>query len=199
MNAKVFTFLLTGVVVFGAIIGAAFVGGIALGKSQGAEAAQNGPTAQLASGLGQDSPGRPDPQSLDQLRQRFQSGQANPEDLAQFRQQFQGQFQRVEGSQSFSGTGGLTGTIENIESNTLTINTPQGPLQASVAADTTIQVFSEGTLADLLTGMRVTVTGQRGEDGTLEARSILIVPEGADGFFGGGFFGGRQQRDQQSP
>ncbi|MBI2865970.1 MAG: hypothetical protein HYX99_01240, partial [Chloroflexi bacterium] len=51
---------------------------------------------------------------------------------------------------------------------------------------------------DLTVGLRVTVTGQRGEDGTVIARSILVTPEGSDSLFGGGLpFGDRQPQGQQ--
>ena len=92
----------------------------------------------------------------------------------------------------------MTGTIERIEGNFVTLNTPQGPLEVTIGEDTAIQMFAEGTLSDLLTGARITVTGERGEDGTVVATSILLVPEGGGGFFGGGlggFGGGARQRD----
>ena len=71
----------------------------------------------------------------------------------------------------------------------VTFNTPRGLLHANTAADTTIQIFSQGEAADLKVGTRVTVIGQRGEDGTVEARAISILSEGAVGFFGPGFAG----------
>ena len=78
------------------------------------------------------------------------------------------------------------------------MNTVQGALQATVGADTVIRRFAEGTLADLSEGVRVTVSGEPGEGGGLQATSVLLVPEGADGGFGGRLpFGGRRQ--QQSP
>jgi hypothetical protein len=177
-----------------------------LGKSQEAEAAQNGTLAQPTSSLGQPFSEQSDGASLDQLRQRVQSGQATPEELAQLRQGFQSgrgfggqRFQSGQGfgGQRFSGRDGLSGAIEKIEGNTITVNTPQGPLQATVTDETAIQLFAEGTLADLLEGMRVTVFGQRGEDGAVQARSILLVPEGSDGLSDGGFlFGAGQQHDE---
>ena len=170
MNTRAFVLLLVGVLAVGGSLGGAFVGGIALGKSQGDEtAAQSTLPAQSSF-----SPNQPP------------SGQLSQDQIDQFRQ---GQL-----GQGFAGRGGLTGTIEEIEGNTVTVNTAQGPLQATVGEETTIQMFTEGTLADLQTGLRVTVIGQRGEDGAVEATSIVVTPEGADGFFGG-----RQQREQQSP
>lgn len=102
------------------------------------------------------------------------------------------------GGAGFDGRGGLSGTLEGIEGNTVTVNTSQGPLQATVGEDTIIQMFAQGTLVDLHTGLTVTVIGQSGEDGTVEARSIVIVPEGGAGLFGGGLSAGdRLQRGQQ--
>ena len=181
MNTKAFMLLLVGVLLLGGSIGGAFAGGMVLGKSQGEEAAGSSLPAQPGSGL----------------RQEFQ-GQLSQEQLDQFRQQFQGQVGQDAGGLGFADRGGLTGTIEKIEGSTLTVNTAQGPLQATIGASTAIQRFAEGTLEDLLAGVQVTVTGQRGEDGTVEATSILITPEGVGGL-PGTFFGGRQQSEQQQP
>lgn len=196
-----FLFFLAFALILGGSIGGAFAGGVALGKTQGDDS-----TAQVSTGLrqppsdslGQGRPNQfqqqPDPSLLSQegrerLRQRFESGEIISEDLDRIRQQFAGRF-----GQGFLGGGDLTGTIEAIEGDTVTVNTPQGPLQATVGAATTIQLFADATLADLQTGIRVRVIGQRGEDGVVVARSILINPEDAGGFFGGGI----QQR-QRSP
>ena len=194
MTSRSFTLLIGVVVALGVSIGGAFVGGIALGKSQEVEAAQATPEAPALSG-GFRRPDGADTASLDLVRQRIQSGDATPEELAQLRQGFRSG--QGFGGQGFSGRGGLSGTIENLEGNTITVNTPQGPLQAAVEADTIIQIFAVGTLADLLEGVRVTVFGQRGEDGAVQARSILLVPEGAEGLLDGGFWSGAgQQHDE---
>ena len=192
MNTKAFLVLLVAVLVLGGGIGGAFAGGMALGKSQGEEDSQSTLPAPSTPTSGQQFSDQSNQDQLSQLRQRFQSGQLSEQDRAQLLQQFQGQF-----GQDFGGRGGLTGTIEKIEGSTMTVNTPQGQLQATIAEETTIQRFAEGTLADLLTGVRVTVIGQRGEDGTVEARSILIIPVGEDGFFGGGFFSGDRPQPGQ--
>ena len=183
MNTKAFVTLLVAVLILGGSLGGAFAGGVVLGKSQGEEVAQTIQPTQPSSSLGQQSP-----------------GQLSQEQLDQFRQQFQGQFGQGFEGRGFAGGGGLSGTIEEIQGNTVTVNTSQGPLQATIGTDTTIQMFAEGTLTDLRAGLRVTVIGQRGEDGTVEARSILITPEGGDGLFEGGLFSGDpQRRDRRSP
>ncbi|MBI4200581.1 MAG: hypothetical protein HY535_08945 [Chloroflexi bacterium] len=177
MTTKAFVLLLVVVLALGGSIGGAFAGGMAMGKSQGKKEASSALPARSTSGAGQ----------------QFQ-GEMSQEQLQQLRQQFQGQ--SGQGSRTgFMGGGGLTGTVESVQGNTLTVNTPQGPLRAAIGADTTIQKLAKGTLQDLTKGLRVTVVGQRGEDGTLAAQSVLITPEGAGEFF----FGDRQQRDQRSP
>jgi hypothetical protein len=185
-TTKAFVSLLIGMLVLGGSLGGAFVGGMALGKSQEAEASQDAlpalPSSSLAQGF---------------------SGELSQEERDRFRQQFQAQLGG--GDQGFTGRGfpggtGLTGTIERVEGNAVTVNTPQGPLQVTIGADTTIQMFTVGAQEDLLAGVRVTVTGQRGEDSTVQATRILIVPEGEDNLFGGGSpFGGRRQQDLGAP
>ena len=188
MKSKAFVSLLIGILVLGGGLGGAFVGGIALGKSQVAEAAQVDPSAALTPESARQSFGALSSEQRDQLRQQFQAQQDHGSDA---RSSFGG---------SFSGRGGLTGAIEKIDGNTLTVNTPQGPLLATITAETTIQKVAGLTVADLLAGMQVTVIGAPGEDGAMVARTILVVPEGQDSIFGGGgAFGARGQHGQQSP
>ena len=86
------------------------------------------------------------------------------------------------------------GTIESISDGVVVINTPQGPVEAAIGADTAIQVFTNGELADLTEGMSVTVMGQRDdESGKLDAVTIIAAPEGAGAFPG---LGGFQNRGQ---
>ena len=174
MQTKVFVLLLVAVMVLGGGLGGVFAGGVALGKSQGKEAAIKTLPTQPTSGSGQQT-----------------QGQFTQEQMNQMRQQFQGQAGQA-GGQGFAGRGGLTGTIEKIEGNTVTVNTAQGPLQATIGADTTIQMVAKGTSQDLKTGLRVTVVGQRGADGAVTARSILVTPDGVDLLGGGSPLGGSQ-------
>lgn len=170
MKTKAFVLLLVGVLVLGGGVGGVFAGGLALGKSQGEKEARSALPARSTLGFGQQS-----------------QGQATQEQLQQLRQQFQGQAGQANRT-GFMGGGGLTGTIEKIEGNTVTVNTAQGPLQATLGTDTTIQMMAGGTLQDLTTGLQVTVVGQREADGTVTARTIVITSEG-----GGFFMGDRQQ------
>ena len=207
MSTKAFMTLLIAVVLLGAGLGGAFAGGIALGKSQGDGETPSTVLSTTPPGSGQQAPSDTGVQSLDQLRQRLQSGEITQEELAEFRQQFQGQGGSAAGGGGFAGGGGLfggrgggggglVGTIEKVEGNVVTVTTQQGPLIATIGTDSTIQVFAEGTLDDIQAGASVTIIGQPGEDGTVNAVSITINPEGTLGFPTGGFGGFGAPRQQ---
>ena len=189
MSTKAFIALLVGVLVVGIGMGGTFIGGLLVGRSQVAEPAQAVPQGALTAASTQQSFGALTQEQRDQLRQRFQ-GQLSPD----------------EGTQGFAGGSlagggrGLRGAIEKIEGNTLTVNTAQGPLQTTVTSETVIRQVAQVTINELLAGMEVTVVGAPGEDGAVEARTIVVVPEGqGDLASGGGFFGGRRQPGQQVP
>lgn len=214
---KPFILILAITIILGGSIGGAFVGGIAVGKNQGEDtvtpvsAATGGQDSQInQAGLGlpdrdqlrqRIQSGDLSQQDIEQLRQSFASGDLSQEELARLREGFTsggtgqpdlGQAPRQGQGGAFGGAGGRgfagrTGAIEQVEGNTLTVSTEEGTLQAIIGADTTIQLFTEATLAELTEGMRVTVVGQPGEDGTVQALSIIVVPEGQEGLFGGGF------------
>ena len=214
---KPFLIILAITLILGGSIGGAFVGGVALGKTQGEDPVASG----LAATGGQDSQlnqgglGLPERdqlrqgiqsgdlslQDIEQLRQRFASGELSQEELARLREGFTsggtGQQDLGQESRQFQGGAfgaaggrgfpGRTGAIQQVEGNTLTLSTEEGTVQAIIGADTNIQLFTEAALADLTEGMRVTLIGQAGEDGTVQALSIIVVPEGQEGIFGGGF------------
>ncbi|PKB80630.1 MAG: hypothetical protein BZY88_08235 [SAR202 cluster bacterium Io17-Chloro-G9] len=217
MNTNAFALVLVLVLVLGGSIGGAFAGGVAFGKSQNEEpmSSRLPSTGGTASQFGQGGTGLPQQdtlrqgiqsgdlslQDLEQLRQRFASGDLSQEEIDRLREQFRSgglsqqesdrtarQFQggAIDGDGA-RGFPGRTGAIQNVDGNTLTISTEAGTVQASIGADTTIRRFAESTLADLVEGMRVTLIGQAGEDGTVQAISILVVPDDQEGFFGGGF------------
>ena len=194
--SKPFIALIIAVLVIGLSIGGAFAGGIAIGKSQDSDSPPSIQTASTGPASTQATDGALTAEQLQELRQRIQSGDVIPGELGQFGQQFPGGFggRGGGGAGGFGfGGGGLFGTIEAIEGGEISVNTAQGVLKASVSSDTNIQVFSEGTLQDLLNGMQVTVVGERDEEGNVQATSIVVVPEG-----GGGFrFGGQRQAPNQ--
>ena len=93
MSTKPFFVMVIAVLVLGASLGGAFVGGIALGNSQddpelpGAARPQSLTDSLQAQSAG--DVGALGQNELAQIRQRIQSGEATPEELAQLRQRFQ--------------------------------------------------------------------------------------------------------------
>ena len=86
------------------------------------------------------------------------------------------------GRQGGDGTGSgisLTGTIETIDSGSVTIETAQGPLPITVGSDTVVRITVDGKIGDLEEGMTVLIRGQASEDGPIDAISITVVPEGS--------------------
>ncbi|PZC47043.1 MAG: hypothetical protein C1O27_001659 [Chloroflexi bacterium] len=200
-NTKPFLMLVVAALVIGGALGGSFLGGVAVGEAKTPDA-----TVQLSSGQV-----LPTPQSqegadqlsindLATLRERIQSGDVSQEEIEQIRSQFQGLAGQDGGgfAQGGGGAGGfggggtlgdgglLQGVVEAIDGNMVSVDTPQGVLQAAIDENTLIQLFSSGTAADLGEGITVTVVGARNEDGVVVARTITIGGEGlAQGPFGG--------------
>lgn len=204
MSNKNFMLMIVGVLVLGGAIGGSFVGGMVVGggDSSDAEAATNVVTLPSPEGRTATAAVEPsgDTPSLADLRQQFQSGDLSQEDVAELREQLQGQFGAGGAGREFAlrlgGAGaGLTGTVEAVESDKITVNTAQGPLEVTIGANTVVQKTEivALTLDDLTEGLRITVGGERNDSGVLEAATIFVVPEGEGGFggFGGGATGGR--------
>ena len=102
------------------------------------------------------------------------------------------------GSRASSPTGGgLTGTIQQLDGGALTVTTPQGEAQVIVAGSTKIHQVVPATGEDLSAGETVRVIGQRGDDGTIEAQSIIIIPEEAANLFSASGRRGAGQRGQR--
>ena len=206
MNNKAFMSLVVGVLVLGAAIGGSFMGGIAVGKGQTSESGASENVLTLPPPGGAAAPALESSdgaQSLAQLREQVQAGEASQESLAQLRQQFQGQFGAGGQGGGFGGGGtggrlglggGLTGTVEAVEIDKITINTAEGTLEVTIGPDTVVQRTEVVTLTldELVQGLRLTVAGERNDAGVLEAATIFVVPEGAAGPGGFGGFGGRR-------
>ena len=205
MNNKLFVGLLIGILVVGASVGGAFAGGIAYGRGQEDTTPVVAASALPSPSGSQVGAGPPGGADIADLRQRLQSGNATPEELQQLRERFQGQDGGGRqggfgggGGFRFGGGGALNGTIESVVDGVLTVNTQQGPLQATLGADTVIRSVVEVSVEDLVPETRVTITGQRSEDGTFEASSVLITPVGLGPVDVGGVPGGFD-RIRQSP
>ena len=204
---KSFLMFLAFFVALGISIGGAFAGGVAFGRSQDNEATPSGPALSFSGNFGQQSPGGAAQgfnagegisENLAQLRQRLLSGDVNPEDLAQLRQQFGGSFGGGSG-QGFAPSFGesVTGTVDTVDGNQVTVETADGPKTVIIGQETVIQRSTTGTLDDLQQGVRVAVFGGLEDEEGTEARIVVLIPEGGGGPFGEGlFFGSRQGQEE---
>ena len=235
--SKSFLFLLVLVIILGASLGGAFVGGVVLGRNQ-PEDAGGGLSPRLGA-AGQFPGGGQDAGQTGQGRrgQRGNSGEAgaigggagagggvaveqvsqeaapadtpagaaatgnsapggSPASLGDSPGNSSGDSSGDAGSAGPSGRGGLNGTAQRLEGNVLTVVTPQGERQVMLADDTQIQQVTSASLEELSHGATVRVVGQPGDDGVLQARTIIIIPEGAASLFevGAGARRGNRQR-----
>ena len=78
------------------------------------------------------------------------------------------------------GRGGLFGTVMDVSDTGFTLETQQGPLPISIDDDSVILETGQGAFTDLEVGMQVRVTGPADESGSIEARSIIVTPDGLD-------------------
>jgi hypothetical protein len=137
--------LLAVAVILGSIIGGALAGGIAIGKSQGKSEARQ----ELQSQTGGYS--------------SLPSGQGNV--------QLPGNYTGIP-----SGIGATVGTVEKVEGNVVTLKTREGTtVLVNVGSSTSIQKTVEGSLEDISLGENIAVSGDKNEDGSIEAKSITIT------------------------
>jgi hypothetical protein len=68
--------------------------------------------------------------------------------------------------------GGILGTIEEIDGNTLVVRTDEETIRVQTTDTTLVEKSMTVTVGDLEIGEQVTVAGSRNEDGSLTARSI---------------------------
>ena len=195
MSNKSFMLTVVAVLILGGMVGGAFVAGLVVGGGSDEEEAPNVLTLPPPGGseASTTAPAAPpgDIQSLGQIIQRVQSGEMTQEEAAQLRQMFQGGGFGGPGGRlgaGLAGDGVLSGTVESVEDGKIIINTPQGPLEASIGPETVIQRTEVSTLTADELSEGVQVVGQPSETGVIDAASIFVVPEGAGGFGG---FGGR--------
>ena len=79
----------------------------------------------------------------------------------------------------------LTGEVTEVTDSSLTLITPDGEtVVVNFDDQTTVHLWeshSEGSLSDVVVGTFVRIGGAPNDDGTVDARDILITPEGDDG------------------
>ncbi len=82
--------------------------------------------------------------------------------------------------QTSSGDGTvLLGTVQTVSGSTVTVVSARpAPTAVTVTIDTTVTRAVDGIMADVRTGVPVSVMGRMGEDGVLQASYLIIRPEG---------------------
>ena len=202
MSNKMFVGVLVAVLVVGAAVGASFFTGLTIGKGQQTDTpvvtltAPPGSAANATAGGGQGAitvvgPSGAPVTTVRSSEVLVEGGEGVPEEVAAQIRQLREQLGGGGGIGGGAGFGLQVGTVEAVDGTTITLNTQQGPLEVTVGDETNIQMTTEVPMSDLETGMTVTVTGERGEDGVFSAGNIVVVPEGFEGLPFGGFRGGR--------
>ena len=209
MSGKAFFFLVLAALALGVLAGGAMIAVLAPDDSD----TQN--TFDYVGIPGPDNAGSgpqgaaPSESDLQALAQRVRSGEIDPQEMAALRQRLQEQAGGIGGDPP-AGDGGalrtpglggsLVGVIDSLEDGAIVVSGPQSSLEATVGEDTTITIFSQGTLEDLEAGQQVMIVGEPNEDGSFKAVSVIVIPEGMALPFGagrGGFggFGGPSAED----
>lgn len=71
--------------------------------------------------------------------------------------------------------GGTIGTVQNVQGNIVTLTAQNGSaVTVTLSANTTIEKISQGKPGDITTGSNITVGGQRNNDGSIQATTILL-------------------------
>jgi hypothetical protein len=71
--------------------------------------------------------------------------------------------------------GGIMGTIEAVEGDTLVVTTQEGDISVQTTDTTLIEKYTTVAISDLEAGEGVMVSGTRQDDGSYTARSIRVL------------------------
>jgi len=86
-----------------------------------------------------------------------------------------GQFPGAGQAGGFFAGGGSSGQVKDIQGDTLTLSTAQNVTTVHLTQSTQIEKYISGTPADLQTGQRIMVIGQRDAKGNIIAERITIL------------------------
>jgi len=104
--------------------------------------------------------------------------------------------QGAPGGQGAAGRRGVTGTVQKVEGNTLTVTSAQGEtVTVQITDSTPIEKTVAGSASDLTVGANVLVIGTR--SGNNVAATAIQLTDGAAGL--GGLFGGGGGRGRATP
>ena len=109
-----------------------------------------------------------------------------PEDQARFRGGqggFGGGQAGLRGNQGGAGgPAGIFGAVTSVSDSGFTLETQQGPLPIVMNEESIILETRQGAFVDLEVGIQVRVTGPADENGSIDARSVTVTPQGLEGF-----------------
>ncbi len=71
---------------------------------------------------------------------------------------------------------GANGTVKSIEGSTLIVTTRSGEVKVKLGQDTVVQKMAQSSLQEIRPGMRIAVTGETDSSGTVNARSVQLLP-----------------------
>jgi hypothetical protein len=181
-------------VVLGVSLGGAFIGGVAFGKGQGDATASAQAVAALGPG-GSPAAGFAGSNQPGGFQQRSPAAGSSAQGGGETESRSLG----PGGGDGAAARNGLVGTVATIEGNTVTVDTPQGPVQVKLGEDTTITRVVEAAAEDLRVGSQIRATGAEvgGEEG-ITATSVLIIPQGTEGLLGRAFPGDRGSQPDPS-
>src|SRR5438874_1694132 len=105
-------------------------------------------------------------------QQRFPNGQGTP-NAQNGGQRGQGGNGGAPGGAGAAFFGGLQGTVDKVDGNTLTVSVTRGgqtqTVKVTIASDTTVQEFTSGSLANVKTGSRILIGMDRAQAGGANA------------------------------
>ena len=110
--------------------------------------------------------------------------QANAARAAFMAQRFGAQGANGQGQGNLAGVArpggtGASGTVKSVDGNTVVVTTRNGDVKVKLGQDTTVQKMAQGSLQDIQPGLRIVVTGDTDSSGTVNARSVQVLPAGS--------------------
>lgn len=75
------------------------------------------------------------------------------------------------------GSAALTGKVDKVTDDTITITTPVGSLKVLLSSSTSVSKTTSAKSSDVAKGAEILVQGKRDEEGNIEASKIIIITQ----------------------
>lgn len=73
------------------------------------------------------------------------------------------------------GSAALTGKVDKVADNKITITTPVGSLKVLLSSSTSVSKATSAKLGDIAKGAEILVQGKRDEEGNIEASKVIVT------------------------